>query len=122
VGNGRAGYLPIKKEGGSGNILAHEETDSSKHGNTSMSHFSLAVTVEGVCGSLFGKLKGVEESIWFSDPREALGVPGVVLEGCGFLVDSRITGSIGSGRAEESKEGDSEFHGLICLVRCMSVF
>mmetsp|Transcript_60051 Transcript_60051/g.168319 ORF Transcript_60051/g.168319 Transcript_60051/m.168319 type:complete len:218 (+) Transcript_60051:146-799(+) len=62
VSDGRTRHLGIEKERRSFDLLSDEETDDSKHGNTTVGQFSLPVTLEGGRIGLLGESKRVEDS------------------------------------------------------------
>jgi hypothetical protein len=61
VSNGGSLNGSIPKETLSFDCLSGKETENSEHGNTSMRHFGLAVSLEGVAIRLFSEPKRIKD-------------------------------------------------------------
>jgi hypothetical protein len=105
VSDGRASNLGVEEERRSLDLLADEETDNGKHGNTSVGKLSLAVTLEGGLIGLLGESEGVEKSHRGKGTGD--GVNGES-QGGGLL--GRSAGGKGGGRTGKGEEGGSELH------------
>jgi hypothetical protein len=62
VGDGGSSDLGVEEERRTLNLLADEETDDGKHGNTAVGKLGLTVTLEGGFIGLVGEAKGVEDT------------------------------------------------------------
>ena len=108
VGDGRSRNLRIEKERRSLNLLTNQESQSGKHGHTSVGQLSLTVSLE--CGpiGLLSEAQRVEKTDRGEGSRNT--VNGEGLEGSGLVVVVVADRSKGSGRAGKGKESGSELH------------
>ena len=102
----RAGYLPVEQERASLNSLASEESNDRKHGNTSVGHLGLPITLKGLLVGLLGKAKRIPEAHGGKGSRKVVGTERIEAGGC--LAD--LGGGEGGGRADESEGGDKLHH------------
>jgi hypothetical protein len=106
VADGGSSDFCIKEEGRSLNLLSDEETESGKHGDTSVGQLSLTVTLHGVFISLLGESERIEESNRGEGTWKILSGEGV--EGGGL----RVGGGRGKGcgRADDGEKGGGQLH------------
>jgi hypothetical protein len=106
VADGRATDLAIEKEGRSLDLFSDEETNDSEHGNTAVGQLGLTVSLEGGLVSIGGETKRIEETHGSKGTRELINEGSLHSRG---LHGGHARGK-GSGRADESEEGNGEFH------------
>lgn len=139
VGDGGSSDLGVEEEGRTFNLLADEESDDGKHGNTAMGELGLTVTLEGGFVGLVGESKRIEETHGRKSTRD--GVDGESLREKEKFDDREIplfdgsscasepsstyrksgggllgaSGGEGRSRSGDEGGGDGELHGVVWL-------
>ena len=105
VGDGGSSNFTIEDEGLGFDGFTNEETDSGKHGNTSVGQFGLTVPLQGHLISLGSEVEGIEEANRLESSWDRVNGEGV--DGSGGL--SGLHGSEGGGGTGEEGR-DEELH------------